>query len=108
MADGSLLDGAMLQDLRHAARGLFRTPGFTAIAMITLALGLAAWAPGRGNVTGSGDAEQVQFAVVTANLLDVLGARPALGRTFTAAEERPGTAPVALVSAALWQRRFGG
>jgi putative ABC transport system permease protein len=68
---------------------------------------LAAWALGRGNATG-GTPEQVQFAVVTANLFDVLGVHPAMGRAFTAAEERPGTYPVAIVSHALWQRRFGG
>ena len=50
----------------------------------------------------------MQFAVVTGNFFDVLGVRPALGRTLTAAEERPGTPPVALISHGLWQRRFAG
>jgi len=67
---------------------------------------LGAWAPGRGNLTGSGDAEQVQWAVVTANLFEVLGVAPVLGRPFAAEEERPGTAPTAIISHGLWQRRF--
>ena len=67
---------------------------------------IGAWAPGRGNLTGTGEPEQVQWAVITSNLFDVLGVMPAVGRTFTAAEERPGTPPVAIITHALWQRRF--
>jgi putative ABC transport system permease protein len=33
---------AILQDFRHAARGLLRQPGFAAVAIVTLALGLGA------------------------------------------------------------------
>jgi putative ABC transport system permease protein len=67
---------------------------------------IGGWAPGKGNLTGSGDAEQVQWAVVTASLFDVLGVSPAIGRTFQAQEDRPGTPPIVVISHALWQRRF--
>ena len=44
---------------------------------------IGGWALGRGNMTGSGDAEQVQWAVVTASLFDVLGVSPAVGRVVS-------------------------
>jgi putative ABC transport system permease protein len=67
---------------------------------------LGAWALGRGNLTGTSEAEQIQWAVVTANLFDVLGTTPALGRSFQAQEDRPGSAPIAIITHSLWQRRF--
>jgi putative ABC transport system permease protein len=45
---------------------------------------------------------------VTANLLELLSVTPALGRRFAAIEDAPGTRPVAIISHAMWQRRFGG
>ncbi|MEQ9569823.1 MAG: ABC transporter permease, partial [Longimicrobiales bacterium] len=44
-----------------------------------------------------------------AGFLEMLGVEPRLGRTFTAAEDRPGeAAPVALLGHDLWIERFGG
>jgi putative ABC transport system permease protein len=59
---------------------------------------------------GDGDAlERLPGEIVSYNYFDVLGVLPALGRSFTAAEDRtPGTHAVAIVSHALWMRRFGG
>ena len=45
-------------------------------------------------------------ALVTANLFDVLGARPRLGRAFLAGEDAPGAAPVAVVSDRVWRDHF--
>ena len=37
-----------------------------------------------------------------------MGARPLVGRTFTAAEDQPGSDQVVVLSHRLWVRRFGG
>ena len=59
--------------------------------------------------TGEGtEPEQVAGARAEPALFATLGVRPLLGRTFTTQEAVPGGPPVAVISYALWQRRFGG
>jgi putative ABC transport system permease protein len=53
-------------------------------------------------------AERVTGAYVTGNTFALLGVRPALGRDFTAADDRPGAAPVAILGHRIWQTRFRG
>ncbi len=43
-----------------------------------------------------------------AGLFDLFGARPVIGRAFTADEAQPGRDGVIVISHALWQRRYGG
>jgi putative ABC transport system permease protein len=57
-------------------------------------------------ITGSGEPERVEGAHGSANLFDVLGVRPMLGRTYSR-EEEEGGAMVVVLSHRLWQRRFG-
>lgn len=70
--------------------------------------GLAGYETGKFSITGGGEPEVLQAAVVTFNYFEVLGREPLYGRTFTAQEDTPGNNHVALLSYALWQRRFGG
>jgi putative ABC transport system permease protein len=67
---------------------------------------IAAYMANEANLTGAGEAERVETALVTAQMLPMLGVTPVLGRTFAVGEDRPGAAPVALVSESLWRRRF--
>jgi predicted permease len=156
----------LAQDLRYALRGLRKHRGFTAVAVITLALGIGAntaiftvintvllrplpyerpdqlivltemisdrpigvsypnfvdWrnqstalenvAAVRTresfNLTGAGESERLQGRLVSANFLTTLGVKPIRGRDFLAEEDQPGANPVAIISHALWQRRFG-
>jgi putative ABC transport system permease protein len=60
------------------------------------------------NLIGRGEPERLSGATVMANYLATLGAKPVLGRMFSAEEDRPGGPPVALISYALWQKHFAG
>ncbi len=158
--------GTFIQDLRYGLRMLAKNPGFTAIAVITLALGigantaifsvvngvllnpmpyeqperlvalysktpefehssisypnfldwvgenrsfssLAAFRHDSFSLTGMGDPERVSAEMVSANFFTILGARPVLGRTFTAEEDQLGAGPVVMISGGLWKRKFG-
>ncbi len=159
--------GALREDVKYALRMMGRTPGFTAIAVLMLALGTGvnaalfsvidavmlrtpftdpdriailrgvddrqataaisperfgalAAAPGpfggvaglavaRGEhtLTGAGDPRRLNVECVSSSMFDVLGAKPALGRTFSAEEDRAGADPVMVISDEFW-RRLGG
>jgi len=157
------------QDLRFGARMLLKKPGFTIVAVITLALGIgantaifslidavllnplpfyeperlvmvweeasfagfpqhepapanyidwkaqqsvfedmAAMAFSNFRLTGDGEPQQIFANSVTANFFPLLGISPALGRTFSPEEEKPGANKVVVLSYKLWQTRYGG
>jgi len=56
----------------------------------------------------SGTAEEVHGAHVTSNYFRLFGAPLALGRTFSADEDRAGSGNVVVLSYWLWKRKFGG
>jgi len=68
--------------------------------------GLAAFTSETFNLTGRGDPEQLAAARVSWNFFDVLGVRPAMGRTFRPEEDKAGGDNVVLIASALWERRF--
>jgi putative ABC transport system permease protein len=70
--------------------------------------GLAAFTGGGLNLSGGSEPERLRGTRVTGEFFDVLGRKPALGRTFNAQEMQLGSHRVAILSHGLWQRRFGG
>jgi putative ABC transport system permease protein len=55
-----------------------------------------------------GPPESLTAWMVSAEYFDVMRARPLIGRAFLRDEDRPGGAPVTILSHGFWQRRFGG
>jgi len=160
------LSDELRQDVRFALRQLRRNPAFTAIALITLALGIGAntaiFSVVRGvllrdlpyaesdrvirvystvnggqtsaspadftdwrrqarsfsalaasyestvSLTGNGAAERFTQARVSANLFELLGVQPTVGRAFAAGEDVEGAPRVAILSDGIWRSRFGG
>jgi predicted permease len=166
----SLLE-TLLQDVRFGLRMLCKSPGFTAVAVLTLALGIGATTavfslvsaillkplpfpnpyqivlpelvspPGVNlgsdyfpwsqiqfrflardshpfqavaafqndsfNLTGTDDPSFLDGFRVSAEFFPALGISPALGRGFTAEEDRPGHEYEVVLSDRMWRERFG-
>jgi predicted permease len=157
----------LLQDTRIGLRRLRKSPGFTPIAILTLALGIGAstsifsvvnavllghlpykdpsrlamiWgtnarrgvnktpvSPGdyfewkqkntafqdiaasydsQVTLTGAGNPQFLFGYDFSANYFSILGVSPELGRTFSAAEDRPGASKVVVLSDKLWRGTF--
>lgn len=158
----------VLSDLRQAARLLGRDRGFTAVALLTLGLGVGACTamfsiidrllirplpfpaadelvrvtvdhegrratdvgigapelfdlaartdlfsgvsglyPINVNLTGGDEPERIEMQLVGTEFFAVLGVPAQVGRVFAPADYQPGIAEVAVISDALWTRRFG-
>jgi predicted permease len=59
-------------------------------------------------ITGRGEPEQIEALMVTDGTLPLLGVAPALGRTFTRADDAPGPADTMMLSHTYWMRAFNG
>ena len=73
--------------------------------------GALAWTPARFDLAPSGERQIVDGLFASGGYFSTLGVPAILGRTFTAADDRPDggrDGPVAVIGYGFWQRRFGG
>ena len=71
--------------------------------------GAFAWSVERFNLAEAGEMDFADGIYASGSMFDVLGVRAALGRTFDTRDDVPGGGPsgrVAVISHALWQRRY--
>ena len=60
------------------------------------------------NVSDEGRApEQYQGVYQSSNLFQLIGVRPALGRDFSAEDDKPGAPPVVIIGGGIWKNRYG-
>jgi putative ABC transport system permease protein len=59
-------------------------------------------------LTGGELPERVETVLISPSGFEMLGVKPALGRTFSPEESQPGHNLAAILSYGLWQRRFAG
>ncbi len=86
----------------------FTYPNFLDCKRESRSLNMTAWRYSGGTVDGSGEPEYVDGFQISSELFSVLGVGLSQGRVFLPEEDRPGGAPVIIISYGLWQRRFGG
>ena len=58
------------------------------------------------SLLGSGEPERLRGRYVSGEFFSVLGLKPQLGRTFTREDDKEGGAPVVMITAELWARKF--
>jgi len=68
---------------------------------------MAVFADWQASIATTGDAQMVTGMRVSPQFFSVLGATPALGRTFSAEEDQSARRDVVVLSAGLWRRSFG-
>jgi putative ABC transport system permease protein len=68
---------------------------------------LGSYQPSTYELSGLGDASQIEATRLTASMFPVLGVAPLMGRVFTQKED-DSSAPVAVLSYGMWHSRFHG
>ena len=69
---------------------------------------VAAWSPNNVDVTGDGEPERVEAAVVSEDFFGLIDTKPVQGRTLQPPDHAESAARVVVLTWKFWQHRFGG
>jgi predicted permease len=69
---------------------------------------MAAFSPFSANLVGQGEPRRLEGAIATAELMEVLGVSPFLGRSFAPEDDDAGAPGTILLAFPLWRDAFGG
>src|SRR5262249_41876301 len=78
------------------------------VAQQTSFTSVAAYANAPMTYTDGASAERLRGLQVSWTYFDTLGLAPAIGRTFSAADGKPGAPPAVVLSHQFWRQRLGG
>jgi predicted permease len=92
---------------QHVADGGLSIPELFDLRATGLFDSVAGVWPVSANLTETDQPERVETALVDANYFSLLGVGAQVGRVFVEADGQPGIAGVAVISDAIWRRRFG-
>ncbi len=97
-----------ISDYRWGDLWAYSYPSYLDCKHQSRSLDMGAWRYNGGTVSAPGEAEHVDGAEISSELFPVLGITIPRGRAFLPEDDRPGAAPVAIISYGLWQRHYGG
>lgn len=95
----SVLDGSKGEELSY--------PNIYDLDHATKTLAVAGWFRSSTFLMEGDEPQRIRGLYATANMFDVLGVQPILGRAFTEADDRQGAPPALLLTYEAWQRFFG-
>ena len=112
----SLVNGVLIQPLPYPepdrlvrVTEYYPKGGIVALQQRSQSMDIAAYTPdSEYNLTGQGDPEHLMGSATTANLFEVLGARPEMGQVFQPSQDLPGLDQIVILSHSLWKDKFAG
>ena len=105
--DPSRLVSVLRQDAQGRSAAIPLTQFRTWNERVDAVESLAGYTMSSPVLTGTGAPDRLRLECFSANMFSMLGASPAIGRTFATQDDSPGAPPVMVVSHSFWANHLG-